>query len=739
MPFYLRKAISAGPFRFNLSKGGVGLSVGVRGLRFGIGPRGNYINAGRGGLYYRTSLGRAGQKNRQPPRSQYSGAQPPPALPPQVNQKPSVEMVEVDSGDVLAMRDAQFGELLDEINAKQKQIAYSTIFGLGVGAVGLGILYAVGSGLLDLGSQADLGRQVGFAVLLLALPAWAIGRWVDSYKRRSVLFYDLDQDASKAYEAMTRAFDEMMACAGKWHVETHGEIHDLATRKRQAGATGLVKKKATRLAYGAPKVIASNITPPSAQLGRQSIYFFPDAAFIVDGKRVGAIGYANLNIDCKPSPFIEEGNIPADAKVIEQTWKYLNKKGGPDRRFSNNYQIPVCLYELAQFSSDSGLNERLQFSRSGVVGPFANAIKVLSRRMRGQLSATATVQTPAPLHGRLRPGAKVNLAQKAHEMLQDTKADFFRRFKESPNLSDDLAGMRERIFSNFDFLVVAVLCTIATADGPINAKEADVINLLLGREGNETSYNEFLSSLKNTDIPQLFGSIIGVAIQLNAVEQGTNYDPQSDSIVKCFEMLGQAVSSADGDVNQSELASLSNFIAISKFKATEFAREIHSQTDAGRSHASVANQDSTPQPRSGGFVSGDGGYGFDVVGESHYQVELERIVGGRTENSARYKCVATLTPEPDNPYDPQAVCVTVNRSKVANLSRDWAVKFNAALASSGYARATCNALIVGGWGRRGDRGHFGIKLDIALPLDLKPTGSPERDTSPTSLASSATG
>ena len=65
--------------------------------------------------------------------------------------------------------------------------------------------------------------------------------------------------------------------------------------------------------------------------------------------------------------------------------------------------------------------------------------------------------------------------------------------------------------------------------------------------------------------------------------------------------------------------------------------------------------------------------------------------------------------------------MTVNGRTVAHLSRDWAAKFNAALASNGYAQASCNALIVGGWERGGDRGHFGIKLDIALPLDLKPT------------------
>jgi len=56
MGFYIRKAISVGPFRFNLSKSGVGVSAGIKGLRGGTGPRGNYVHMGRGGLYHRKTL-----------------------------------------------------------------------------------------------------------------------------------------------------------------------------------------------------------------------------------------------------------------------------------------------------------------------------------------------------------------------------------------------------------------------------------------------------------------------------------------------------------------------------------------------------------------------------------------------------------------------------------------------------------------------------------------------------------
>jgi DNA polymerase III subunit epsilon len=56
MSWYLKKAFQFGPIRLNLSKSGIGVSAGVKGFRVGTGPRGPYVHAGRGGIYYRKSL-----------------------------------------------------------------------------------------------------------------------------------------------------------------------------------------------------------------------------------------------------------------------------------------------------------------------------------------------------------------------------------------------------------------------------------------------------------------------------------------------------------------------------------------------------------------------------------------------------------------------------------------------------------------------------------------------------------
>lgn len=53
MGFYIRKALMTGPVRLNLSKGGLGLSLGVTGARVGLNRQGVYVHGGREGLYYR--------------------------------------------------------------------------------------------------------------------------------------------------------------------------------------------------------------------------------------------------------------------------------------------------------------------------------------------------------------------------------------------------------------------------------------------------------------------------------------------------------------------------------------------------------------------------------------------------------------------------------------------------------------------------------------------------------------
>src|SRR5260221_8770091 len=100
MGFYLRKSISVGPLRFNLSKSGVGVSAGIRGLRIGSGPRGNYVHMGRHGVYYRASL--PSHQSSSPPAVGQPASASAPTPPPAAHEV----LAQVESGDVTHMHDS---------------------------------------------------------------------------------------------------------------------------------------------------------------------------------------------------------------------------------------------------------------------------------------------------------------------------------------------------------------------------------------------------------------------------------------------------------------------------------------------------------------------------------------------------------------------------------------------------------------------------------------------------------
>jgi hypothetical protein len=139
MGIRFRKSFKAGPVRVNLSKSGVGASVGVKGARVGIDAKGNsYTAGGKGGVYFRENLGSKDGKNTQA-NTEGSGGRAP--------------------GDTASFQ------------MKSKTTAYLLwlFFGL-FGAhkfylkkTGMGILYLLTAGLFFIGWIIDLftlGRQV---------------------------------------------------------------------------------------------------------------------------------------------------------------------------------------------------------------------------------------------------------------------------------------------------------------------------------------------------------------------------------------------------------------------------------------------------------------------------------------------------------------------------------------------------------------------------------------------------
>jgi hypothetical protein len=97
-------------------------------------------------------------------------------------------------------------------------------------------------------------------------------------------------------------------------------------------------------------------------MGRVQLYFLPDTILYRDGVGYGSIAYSDLKLAQAFTRFIESDSVPADATVADYTWRYVNKNGGPDRRFNNNRQLPVLQLGVLVLTSSKGLNIQLNTS-----------------------------------------------------------------------------------------------------------------------------------------------------------------------------------------------------------------------------------------------------------------------------------------------------------------------------------------------------------------------------------------
>lgn len=163
-----------------------------------------------------------------------------------------------------------------------------------------------------------------------------------------------------------------------WHIESRGNITTTYDWKVNAGASSVVKRKAIAPHAGSPPYFQCNISIPVLPAGRQRLYFLPDRILVWDTNGVGAVGFDQLDVSSGEQRFIEDGGVPSDARVVDKTWKYVNKKGGPDRRFNDNREIPIVLYEAILLASKTGLQELFQASRTGIGSTLNSAVKQMA-------------------------------------------------------------------------------------------------------------------------------------------------------------------------------------------------------------------------------------------------------------------------------------------------------------------------------------------------------------------------
>lgn len=349
MGIYVRESIRTGPFRFAARETAVDVSTGLPGYGTRAAPRANYVTMNGGGLTYRATRSRAERSRR-------------PAPPRQSATPEGVDMKDVTGAAVHELVPTGRGDIVEQLNdaAGHRSILWLIA----------PFLFVAGLVLAPWG-WALSGAAVAALVFLLLR---------DQVTSRVVVFYDVDGADERWFESL---IDTTKIAAGSqriWRVLESGQVVTTRQHKTNAGAANLINRIVAAVSFDAPRHLATNITVPTITAGSTSLHFLPDRILVKDGRHYADVAYGDLFSGATTTRFIEAaGAAPRDAQKVDRTWQYVNVKGGPDRRYSNNPERSVMLYGQLEMSSQSGLYWKVQTSATYVAAQLNAALRAAPR------------------------------------------------------------------------------------------------------------------------------------------------------------------------------------------------------------------------------------------------------------------------------------------------------------------------------------------------------------------------
>jgi hypothetical protein len=208
--------------------------------------------------------------------------------------------------------------------------------------------------------------------------------------------FAFDDTTSNTYDALVRSFEALRTAQGIWSITSTAAVDRVTQRTTSSSA---LTRRSVTFSFASSEIVRSQYR--AMRLGTVSgrdLQIYPGFLMMRDAARDFAlIEFAQFDCRLAQSNFIEEESVPSDAEQVGSTWKRANKDGSRDRRFNDNYQIPVLRYGGLAFSSPQGLGEVFQISSYGKAADFAHALAAHKRALANLESAShEALALPAP-------------------------------------------------------------------------------------------------------------------------------------------------------------------------------------------------------------------------------------------------------------------------------------------------------------------------------------------------------
>lgn len=323
MPFYIKKSAKIGLFRFNLSKSGIGTSVGVKGFRVGVRPDGSsYMHAGRNGLYFREELGSS--KNFH-----------------EISDGNACDMLDNDKNlDVRVFSSPGKKVLIEEIE-KINKFWRRDLIALSMLVLSLLILFNLAFEYKNL--LLPLAGILGAIVVFFIHKA--------EVKRRLINIEYEFEDNSVFCNKVINAFDMIKRCLDIKAEKLSGPLVELCERKRNSTIISTLDTRFVNLYEALPQCVKSNILFQCVDINGMKLYFMPDGVLVDCFGKWAALEYKDVVVSSNYKSHCPLDSPPADTVIIQRSWRHSNSDGSPDLRFKNNRQFIVCRYGELTISS----------------------------------------------------------------------------------------------------------------------------------------------------------------------------------------------------------------------------------------------------------------------------------------------------------------------------------------------------------------------------------------------------
>lgn len=365
MAFKFRKRIRLFPgCTINFSKSGVSTTLGIKGLSVNIGKKGTYLNTGipGTGLYDRVKLnsfnGNNDNKIKYNNNNNYNY---------NVQDNNAYFAIKSDENrDITAEGMQELKEqLLQAYNEKQTLLlnwkkASEARSGIRTKQILLKI-FIVGFFMPSI----DKELEEAISVEKQALKEYNDFNYEFEFKT--------DENLDKLFCELSNKFDELSKSDRIWDI-TDSRFAD-SYKERKAEGTQIVLRKQVSLKKGQLEFIKSKYDAlifENANGG--NIYLYPGFAIMYNGniENSAFIDYPSFTFIPNIVRFTESDRyIPNDAKQVGRQYRYVNKNGQPDRRYSYNPSYPVMAYGEYTLMSDKGLYEKFEFSNADSAIAFA--------------------------------------------------------------------------------------------------------------------------------------------------------------------------------------------------------------------------------------------------------------------------------------------------------------------------------------------------------------------------------